>query len=298
MVIGGECNYLFQCDSACRLQELELAEWIPVAAGWADADIQRMVDVAEQSMLSACARLKIRAKVIRKARAVGIIPGGAEGKEKAPNGSGSKSIRRELLDEVCLSVHHTFTTGGADIPTLPYCAFNGGTDVFVDVGNKRVGVEGLINRLGLNSRQCLHVGDQFLNTGNDYACRASCPTVWISDPNETKHILKMLLTYLNISTKEDGKEKSEHSTTKEYGSLAHRMESADWNKPPGAAGSGTTKLPLNLETLDGKSPDRAKEESSKSDSGQGAGDQKMLFALLGLAACGLVALTYSNRQRN
>ena len=27
--------------------------------------------------------------------------------------------------------------------TIPYCAFNGGSDVFIDVGNKRVGVAAL-----------------------------------------------------------------------------------------------------------------------------------------------------------
>lgn len=31
---------------------------------------------------------------------------------------------------------------------LPFCAFNGGNDVFVDVGNKSLGLEALMNHLG------------------------------------------------------------------------------------------------------------------------------------------------------
>ena len=51
----------------------------------------------------------------------------------------------------------------------PYCAFNGGNDVWVDIGNKRVGVMGLCTLLQLPPESVLHVGDQFLNTGNDCA---------------------------------------------------------------------------------------------------------------------------------
>jgi hypothetical protein len=34
----------------------------------------------------------------------------------------------------------------------------------------------------------LHVGDQFLNTGNDYAARDVCPCVWIVSPTETRQV--------------------------------------------------------------------------------------------------------------
>eukprot|EP00964_Phaeocystis_antarctica_P157409 scaffold127585_cov51-Phaeocystis_antarctica.AAC.2 len=39
----------------------------------------------------------------------------------------------------------------------------------------------------------LHVGDQFLNTGNDYEARNSCPCLWIVSPTETKQVLKHIL---------------------------------------------------------------------------------------------------------
>ena len=51
--------------------------------------------------------------------------------------------------------------------TLPFCVFNGGRDTWLDVGNKRVGVEALQAFFGLAPSSCLHVGDQFLNTGNN-----------------------------------------------------------------------------------------------------------------------------------
>lgn len=48
---------------------------------------------------------------------------------------------------------------------LPFCAFNGGRDAWVDVGNKRIGVEAMQIFLGLPPHKCLHVGDQFLKVG-------------------------------------------------------------------------------------------------------------------------------------
>lgn len=36
---------------------------------------------------------------------------------------------------------------------LPFCAFNGGADVFVDVGNKSLGLEALMAYLGFNAPQ-------------------------------------------------------------------------------------------------------------------------------------------------
>jgi hypothetical protein len=41
--------------------------------------------------------------------------------------------------------------------TIPWCAFNGGNDAFVDVGNKKVGVEGLMRYLGVDAERTLHV---------------------------------------------------------------------------------------------------------------------------------------------
>jgi hypothetical protein len=84
--------------------------------------------------------------------------------------------------------------------TLPFCVFNGGRDAWLDVGNKRVGVESLQAFFGLDNHHCLHVGDQFLNTGNDLAARETCPCIWITSPRETQKILGHILKFMGIST--------------------------------------------------------------------------------------------------
>ena len=42
------------------------------------------------------------------------------------------------------------------------------------------------------------IGDQFLNTGNDFAARSICPCVWITSPEETTYILKSILRFTGI----------------------------------------------------------------------------------------------------
>ena len=45
----------------------------------------------------------------------------------------------------------------------------------------------------------MHIGDQFLNTGNDYAARAVSPCIWIINPQETTYILKSILRLAGVS---------------------------------------------------------------------------------------------------
>lgn len=68
----------------------------------------------------------------------------------------------------------------------------------MDVGNKRVGVQVLQSYLGIPSEETLHIGDQFLNTGNDFAARSVCPCVWITSPEETTYILKSILRLAGV----------------------------------------------------------------------------------------------------
>ena len=124
----------------------------------------------------------LRATVIRKRRAIGLVP------------KPDSAIPREALDESVLRVQDDLQQmNGCRGPSLPFCAFNGGRDVWVDVGNKRVGVNILQSYLGIPSIETLHIGDQFLNTGNDFAARDVCPCVWITSPDETTYILKSIL---------------------------------------------------------------------------------------------------------
>jgi IMP and pyridine-specific 5'-nucleotidase len=62
--------------------------------------------------------------------------------------------------------------------TLPFCAFNGGNDVFVDIGDKSWGVLACQKYFGtseghsIEGARTLHVGDQFLSAGsNDFKAR-------------------------------------------------------------------------------------------------------------------------------
>lgn len=146
------------------------------------------MDVAEDTVQSSLNEQNLRGKVIRKKRSIGLIP------------TRSESIPREALDETVLRVVEAAQkmNGGAG-PNLPYCAFNGGSDVWMDVGNKRVGVKVLQSYLGISSTETLHIGDQFLNNGNDYAARDVCPCVWITSPEETTYILKSILRLAGLS---------------------------------------------------------------------------------------------------
>lgn len=54
----------------------------------------------------------------------------------------------EVLEELAITVQQQLV----DAP-LPFCAFNGGGDVFVDVGNKSLGLEALMQYLKCKPHQ-------------------------------------------------------------------------------------------------------------------------------------------------
>jgi len=82
---------------------------------------------------------------------------------KVPVGHGSSKVKREALDELVLRVMEALRVHTPRI-TLPYCVFNGGTDAWLDIGNKRVGVEALQAFFKIPQANCLHVGDQVRTT--------------------------------------------------------------------------------------------------------------------------------------
>ncbi|GMI02876.1 hypothetical protein TrVE_jg4770 [Triparma verrucosa] len=190
-MFGGECNYLMRMNGEYELEAVKEngpGGWItstkhlPDTPGnWSPTSITSLLSVAHTSLTSSLSDMKLPARVILKKRAVGLIP--------LP----SKTLPRECLDECVLRVQSALHEKAGEFENLPYCAFNGGTDAWVDVGNKRVGVEILQAYLGLLPTQCLHIGDQFLNTGNDYAARTCSPCAWITCPGETGYILKKIL---------------------------------------------------------------------------------------------------------
>lgn len=155
---------------------------------WAEEDIRDLLDASEQTLQATLDDLNMRGRVIRKRRSVGLVP--------LPG----QSMTRESLDEGVLRANERLQQmNGGTGPTLPFCAFNGGSDAWVDAGNKRVGVQILCAYLGIPSNRALHIGDQFLNTGNDHAARAICPCIWIINPEETTYILKSILRLSGVS---------------------------------------------------------------------------------------------------
>jgi IMP and pyridine-specific 5'-nucleotidase len=210
-VFGGECNYLMRCSyeqyddehKRTKLVPIEPEVWQaeelagPKPAKWPEEEITQMLDIAEGVMKEAIEQMQLRAKVLRKERAIGVFPGGDAMAAVFPKGHGSKKLKQEALDEIVLRILEGLRVAKPRV-TLPYCVFNGGRDAWLDIGNKRVGVAALQAFLHLAPAESLHVGDQFLNTGNDLAARETCPCIWITSPRETSKILEHVLRFMSI----------------------------------------------------------------------------------------------------
>ena len=201
-LFGGECNYLLSLGSDFHLhpvKETGAGGWITATkylnespGNWSQEEITHLLDASEEAVTESLNDQCLRGRVIRKKRSVGLVP--CPGQE----------IPREALDETVLRCQAKLSMlnegSGFD---LPVCAFNGGRDVWVDVGNKKVGVKVLGSYLGVESEEILHIGDQFLNTGNDFAARSVCPCIWVTSPEETTHILKTILNLSGVEYKLD-----------------------------------------------------------------------------------------------
>jgi IMP and pyridine-specific 5'-nucleotidase len=171
-VLGGECNYMFQYNP-----KINGLEFIPESVyqpdfvkHWSNNNerIQELLDCAEQHLTKRVFEmgLKNRVDILRKERAMGINPR-------------STSLTREQLDDLALSTQATLNDFQKkkekaskavsldlkkrkvnDYESVPFCAFNGGSDVWVDIGNKLIGVRVLLEWLGTRANETLHVGDQ------------------------------------------------------------------------------------------------------------------------------------------
>jgi len=168
IVLGGESSYMFQSSPA----HADLLEWVPRTEwqldemrAWSDEDVQGLLDIAENSLRESTEAMRLEATVIRKERAVGII-----------HSSGGK-FAREQLEEAVLGAQKTLELSDVG-RRLPFCAFNGGNDVFVDIGDKRLGVLCCQRFFGeVKGSQTLHIGDQFLSAGhNDFKARMAGTT--------------------------------------------------------------------------------------------------------------------------
>ncbi|KAI1613558.1 IMP-specific 5-nucleotidase [Exophiala viscosa] len=195
IIMGGESNFLlvFDAEAEYCLRYVHRREWILEAMkNWTEPAIQSLLDVAEAAFHSCIHTLHLQAKVLRKERAVGIYAADQ-----------SKKLTREQLEETVLVVQQvvdsTITTAGLDGPPvhshIPFTVFNGGADVFLDIGDKSLGVQACQKWFGgiLPSRT-LHVGDQFLSGGgNDFKARSACCCAWIASPAETVSLLDEII---------------------------------------------------------------------------------------------------------
>ncbi|KAI6712985.1 hypothetical protein JHW43_004454 [Diplocarpon mali] len=206
MVMGGESNFLFVYNesSPYLLQHLPRRSWIlPSMSTWTQATITTLLDLAEFSLRECVQNLSLQATILRKERAVGIIP-------SLP---GAK-FPRESLEETVLVVQKKLEMSDVG-RQLPFCAFNGGNDVFVDIGDKSWGVlvcQEYFGRGGkgggeaIKGERTLHVGDQFLSAGsNDFKARVVGTTAWIASPEETVDLLDELGTMIRHGKGQDAR---------------------------------------------------------------------------------------------
>lgn len=159
IVMGGESSFMFRaCMEAPDLLVGPLGrnEWqLPEMLEWEEADVQQLLDIAQQSLEDSVSTMRMDASMVRKERAVGII-----------HAKGGK-FPREQLEEVVLAAQKKLELSDVG-RRLPFCAFNGGNDVFVDIGDKRLGVLCCQHFFGnVAGGQTLHIGDQFLSAGHN-----------------------------------------------------------------------------------------------------------------------------------
>ncbi|KAI0017892.1 IMP-specific 5-nucleotidase [Xylariomycetidae sp. FL0641] len=201
-IMGGEANYMFEFDGEAPhlLSPVPRHRWLtPEMAAWSETAISRLLDVAEAALRDCVKNLNLPATLMRKDRAVGIIPADP-----------AVRIPRESLEETVLVVQKILelSVGGRDAtnPVVPFCAFNGGRDVFVDIGDKSWGVSVCQTWFGegdgvaanpIRPDETLHVGDQFLSAGsNDFKARSVGTTAWIASPAETVELLDELADFM------------------------------------------------------------------------------------------------------
>lgn len=201
-IMGGESNYLFQyyeTDQQFGFKTIDEHEWVPdFVQAWSPEDISATLDVAEECFKDLKEKLYLppECSIIRKEKAVGIVPGFRYDKELEVNVK--VQMQRETLEEMVLVIQKTLESLPA-ARNIEFSCFDGGSDVWCDIGGKDVGVNILQNFYKTDSpispSQTLHIGDQFAPKGsaNDYKARSAGCTLWVASPQETYQALDDLL---------------------------------------------------------------------------------------------------------
>ena len=118
VVVGGESNYLFSFDMSSEhlLRHIPRSDWmLDDMRGWKEADIEALLNTAEGALCHCIKTLGLSADVLRKERAVGIIP---------KTGPTARKFTREQLEETVL-VTQQMVEMSRPGKLLPFCAFNG-----------------------------------------------------------------------------------------------------------------------------------------------------------------------------
>lgn len=202
-VMGGESNYLFRYyendQNEFGFQTVEQSEWqLPHMKEWEQADVDQTLDFAEKMFYSLKERLHLpkETEIVRKKRAVGIVPG--EKFDAITQRQVRVKLEREQLEEVVLTLQTTLETF-PPARRIQFSCFDGGSDVWCDIGGKDLGLRVLQNYYSpsdpIKPCETLHVGDQFAPVGsaNDFKARLAGCTLWIASPAETVTNLHRLL---------------------------------------------------------------------------------------------------------
>ena len=110
IVMGGESNFCFKFDelSADMLRLVPREEWLlKEMLLWHDSDVKELLDIAEASLTDTVRNFRMEALVVRKDRAVGIVP------------MQGHKFCRETLEETVLIVQKILVR----VPKAFYCCF-------------------------------------------------------------------------------------------------------------------------------------------------------------------------------
>jgi len=135
-VMGGQCNFLFRLDrETFRLKLIPEKEWMTSEMlDWDPIASQEMLNAAMRELQAVSAKFRLPMRFVEKEAAVGALFIGDENDTSLQN----------YLDEVALEVRERLNI--LNYP-VPFNCFNGGLDVFVDIGSKQ---HGLMVRLSLS----------------------------------------------------------------------------------------------------------------------------------------------------
>ncbi|KAL9597063.1 MAG: hypothetical protein Q9219_005392 [cf. Caloplaca sp. 3 TL-2023] len=124
IILGGESNYLFEFDfhSESFLTHVPRETWmLDEMRTWQEEDIQALLDEAEGALRECIGNMQLSAEILRKDRAVGIIPA---------VGPGKQNFTREQLEETVLVTQQILDLSDPG-KKIPFCAFNGSLILFL-----------------------------------------------------------------------------------------------------------------------------------------------------------------------